>query len=276
MNYLKLLRPKHWLKNLFVFAPLFFSGRFSNEGGLITTSFVFVVFSLVASTVYIINDILDQEQDRLHPHKKHRPIASGKVTIWEAIIMSMILAGMAIGIIYKWVPEIAWVMALYFGLNVLYSIWLKNIEIMDILLIAGFYLLRLIAGGIATHTFISSWLILCTLFLSLFLILAKRKAEYHHEKRRKVLDAYNPILIDHLLTISAGLTLISYSLYTILGVESQWAVYSIFFVLMGMFRYLMITYISNEAEYPEKIVFSDKIILASMIGWIAFMIFIFY
>ena len=276
MHYLKLLRPKHWLKNLFVFAPPFFAGRLTDAPALITASYVFVAFSLVAGTVYILNDIMDRGQDRLHPYKKHRPIASGKVKVWEAAIMAVMVGSAAMGVIYMKVPEVIGVMALYFGLNVLYSVWLKHIPVVDLLLIAGFYLLRIIAGGMATHILISSWLILCTLFLSLFIILAKRKAEYSHEKHRKVLDAYNPVFIDHLLTISVGLTLICYGLYTVLGVESSLAVYSIFFVLLGMFRYLMITYVSHEAEYPERIIFSDKIILASMMGWVLFMYFIFY
>lgn len=275
--FIKLLRPRHWLKNLFVFVPIFFAREIFELTRLEKAGWTFFVFCLVASAVYIINDIVDRKADALHPQKKHRPLASGKIKVKWAAFLSLILFVLAGFIVYRFVPAIVYVIIIYVVLNLVYSLYLKNQAIFDVLLISGLYLVRVIGGGIASSTPISSWLILCTLFLTLFLILGKRKAEMIHTQKRKVLGAYNPLVLDHLLTVSVGLTLISYSLYCVLGVDSPYAVFSIFFVLLAMFRYLHLTYSAEgETETPEKVVMNDQVILGSIIGWIIFMFIIFY
>lgn len=275
--FIKLLRPRHWLKNLFVFVPVFFAKEIFELTRLEKAGWTFFVFCLVASAVYIINDIVDRKEDALHPQKKHRPLAAGKIKVFWAALMSLVLMVGAGIVIYKFVPAVVYVVLIYGVLNLIYSFYLKNQAIFDVLLISALYLTRVVGGGIASSTPISSWLILCTLFLTLFLILGKRKAEMIHAKKRKVLGAYNPIVVDHLLTISVGLTLISYSLYCVLGVNSPYAVFSIFFVLLAMFRYLHLVYSADgETETPEKVVLKDQIILGSIISWAIFMFVIFY
>ena len=277
LSHLKLLRPHHWLKNFFVFVPIFFAREIFDLEKLEVTIFAFVVFCLSASAVYIVNDLVDREQDASHPTKKNRPLASGQVKSGMAIFMAMILLLMAFFIVWQFVPNIIFAVLIYLALNLAYSFYLKHLAIFDVLLISGLSLVRVIGGGLASNTPISSWLILCTLFVTLFLILGKRKAELIHKKQRKVLGSYNPVVIDHLLTITVGLTLISYSLYSVLGVQSPYAVFSIFFVLLALFRYLHLTFSDDgKAENPEKILIRDQVIVGSVIGWVIFMFIIFY
>ena len=276
LSYLKLLRPHHWIKNFFIFVPIFFAKEIFVWEKLENTLLAFVVFCLAASAVYVVNDIVDRDQDAKHPVKKKRPIASGKVSIGTAILMVISLLIMAAIIVWQWIPAISYVVLIYLGLNLVYSFYLKHQAIFDVLLISALYLVRIIGGGFATNTPISSWLILCTLFVTLFMILGKRKAELMHKKKRKVLSAYNPIVLDHLLTITVALTLISYSLYSVLAINSSYAVFSIFFVLLAMFRYLHLTYSEKgEAENPEKIILKDQVILGSILSWGIFMFIIF-
>lgn len=238
--------------------------------------YAFLAFSLTASAVYIINDIVDRQHDAQHPIKRLRPIASGAVSITQAVMLLVILlAGGAI-LVYFLSPQLAVIIGAYLLLNLLYSFYLKHWPIFDIVLISSLYLLRVVGGGVASQTHISTWLILCTVFISLFLIVGKRRVEFSQLHRRKVLGLYSGELLDHLFGIAAGLTIISYGLYTILGVNSELAVYSIFLVLIGIFRYLLITYRSAVAEYPERVLWSDKIISGSVLAWLIFMYFIFY
>lgn len=275
-GYWRLMRPTHWLKNGFVWVPLFFAGKLLEVESIIPVLLAFVVFSLVASSVYIINDIADRKQDAKHPKKKHRPIASKQISMKQAIILLVTLLAASGALLYFHVSSLVPVIGIYLALNLLYSFWLKHVPILDIVLVSSFYLLRVVGGGVVIETPISHWLMLCTLFVTLFLITGKRRAEFGQAHQRKVLDHYSADLIDHLLTVAVTLTLITYSLYTVLGVESPLAIYSIFFVLIGIFRYLFIIYQSKRSEYPEKIIVSDKIIIAAILGWIVFMYLISY
>jgi decaprenyl-phosphate phosphoribosyltransferase len=277
MPFLRLLRPHHWIKNFFVFIPIFFAKEIFIWEKLESTFLAFVVFCLLASSVYVINDIVDREQDALHPKKKTRPIASGQVKVPAAIVLAFVLIIGAAVFIWQLIPAVIYAAVIYLGMNLAYSFALKHYAIFDVLLISALYLVRVMAGGIASQTPVSSWLVLCTLFVTLFLILGKRKAEMTHKKQRRVLGSYNPDVVDHLLTISVSLTLISYSLYSVLGVESPYAVFSIFFVLLALFRYLHLTYSDDAStENPEKILLKDQVVLGSIIGWVIFMFIIFY
>lgn len=277
MQYLFLLRPFHWVKNLLIFVPIFFAKEFFITDKFLHSLYAFFAFSLVASGMYIFNDIIDKEEDKLHPKKKTRPIAGEKVSIKISLLIMAALLVVSALIVSFLVPQITFVIWGYVLLNLIYSFYLKKIVIFDILAVSGFYLLRILAGGAAIQTPISRWLVLCLIFVSLLIIIGKRRAEFNQVQKRKVLNDYNLSLFDSLFNISAGLTLVSYGLYSVLGTPSSFAVYSIFFVLLGIFRYLYIIYSSKEgAEFPEKIIFSDKIILGSIVGWLIFMFFIFY
>lgn len=276
MEYLKLIRPWHWLKNFFVFVPIFFAREFFIWEKISLVSWAFAAFCCLASCVYIINDLVDRNKDREHPTKKFRPLASGQVSVLGALSLFFILLVITILIVGFKAPAVWPILTIYFILNLAYSFYLKNVVVADILTIALFYLLRILAGGMVADIFISRWLILCVIFLALFIIIGKRHAEFSYENKREVLKDYSSNLLDHLLTIATGLTILSYSIYTILGPVSPLAVYSIFFVLLGIFRYLFIVYSSQKAEYPEKLIFKDKIILSSVVAWGIYMFVIFY
>ena len=273
---LKLLRPYSWIKNLFIFVPLFFAKDFFIYAKFSTVAVAFVVFCVTASSVYIINDIFDIEQDRKHDSKKNRPLASGKVSVSSALI---ILGCLIIGnlfLIYFFIPQIFLLIGLYFISNILYSKYLKHLAVLDILLISSFYFIRIMIGGVAAQVPISHWLLLCMIFISLFLIVAKRLAEFRQENKRIVLQEYTPEFLNAMLVISATLIIISYSLYSVLVLDSNLAIFSIFLVLLGIIRYLFLVFTTNKAEYPDKIVIKDKIIFLSVIVWIFTMYFVIY
>ncbi len=271
-----LLRPYSWIKNFFVFVPLFFAKDFFNYSKLSTVTLAFIVFCITASSVYILNDIFDKEQDAKHNIKKNRPIASGKVTIKSGLVLFFCLLVLDACLIYFFVPQIVWLMGLYFVLNIFYSAYLKHIAVLDILVVSSFYFIRIMVGGISANVFVSHWLLLCIIFISLFLIVAKRLAELNQNDKRAVLEKYTPEFLNAILVVSATLTIVSYSLYCILVLNSNLAIISIFLVLLGIIRYLFIVFTTNRAEYPEKEVINDKVIFFSSLAWIVVMFFIFY
>jgi 4-hydroxybenzoate polyprenyltransferase len=271
-----LLRPYSWTKNLFIFAPLFFAKEFFNYSKLTTVTSSFIVFCITASLVYILNDILDREQDKKHKIKSSRPIASGKVSIKSAIVLFFTLSVVDIYLIFFLTPKIAWLLGGYFILNILYSIYLKHIAVLDILIVSSFYFIRVMVGGVAANVFVSHWLLLCIVFISLFLIVGKRLAELDQDNKRIVLGKYSPEFLNTILVVFATLTITSYSLYSVLVLDSNLAIFSIFPVLLGIIRYLFIVFTSQRAEYPEKEIFTDKTIFFSGIAWVIVMYFIFY
>ncbi|MEN9649281.1 MAG: hypothetical protein RL094_248 [Candidatus Parcubacteria bacterium] len=275
-NVLRLLRPTSWIKNFFIFVPLFFAREFLFIQKLESVIVAFICFSLTASCVYILNDIADREQDKLHDKKKFRPIASGAVSVRRALQVFAVLLITTIALTHYVVPAITYYLAAYFLLNIAYSFYLKHIATIDILLISGFFLIRILIGGEAAGVHISLWLLLCTIFISLFLIVGKRIAEFNGKSKRAVLNVYTSEFLTALLIIAATLSIISYSLYSVLVLNSYIAVYSIFFVLLGVLRYVFIVFTSAKSEYPERAVVSDPIVLVATLGWIIFMCMIFY
>jgi 4-hydroxybenzoate polyprenyltransferase len=273
---LTLLRPYSWIKNLFIFVPLFFAKDFFIYSKLTTVTLAFVVFCITASSVYVINDIFDREQDQKHNTKKNRPLASGSVSVKSAIIMLSCLLFVDIFLVYFFIPQIFLFLGLYFLLNIFYSVYLKRIAIVDILLVSSFYFIRIMVGGIAAGVSISNWLLVCIIFISLFLIIAKRLAEFSQDNKRIVLLEYTPEFLNAILIISATLIIISYSLYSVFVLNSSIAIFSIFLVLLGIARYLFLVFTTHRAEYPEKVIITDKIIFASVIVWLFTMYFIIY
>jgi decaprenyl-phosphate phosphoribosyltransferase len=271
-----LLRPYSWIKNLFIFVPLFFAKDFFIYTKLSTVTLAFIVFCITASSVYILNDIFDREQDRKHNTKKNRPLASGTVSVKSAIITLLSLLAVDAYLIYFFIPQIFWLVRLYFLLNIFYSMYLKRLAVLDILLISSFYFIRILVGGIAAEVPISHWLLLCIIFISLFLIVGKRLAEFSQDDKRIVLLKYTPEFLNAMLVISATLIIISYSLYSVLVLNSDVAIFSIFLVLLGIMRYLFLVFTTNRAEYPEKVIITDKIIFMSSILWVFTMYFIIY
>src|SRR5690606_10421645 len=218
---IQLLRPKQWVKNLFIFAPILFSGLLTDLGVLLINIEAFLAFCLVSSAVYVINDISDVEADRAHKKKRFRPIASGDVSIPEARIVFVILLALAIAICFIMNVKFIIAIGLYFVINVMYTYFIKNVVLLDVFFISFGFMLRVAAGAFAIDVQLSSWMILTTIFISLFLGISKRRAELSQSdlenipKQRKVLEQYSIVFTDQMNTIAATGTIISYALYTV-------------------------------------------------------------
>lgn len=270
------LRPKQWTKNLLVFASALFAGKFLQLDTFIYAFLGFICFSFIASTVYIVNDIVDVEKDRIHPDKCKRPIPSGSLSIPLAIFMGVILFTGTMFLSYWVSPLLTGVLLFYFVINVLYSFILKHVVIIDVMIIAAGFVLRAIAGAVAVHGMLTSWFVLCTLLLSLFLALGKRRHELElfdgdKNKQRKVLQFYSIKLLDQLMSIVTGLTIMSYCLY---AAENRYMMFTIPFVLYGVFRYLYLMHMENAGGKPEEVLLNDKHILFTVILFAVSVIFI--
>lgn len=273
--FVRLIRLRQWIKNLLVFVPVIFARELFIKDKLLASAIAFLLFSVTASSMYIMNDLIDRADDQKHPKKKLRPVASGEITtVWSVIILTL-LGLVAVAIVYVQ-PVLLSVLLGYIVANILYSYWLKTLPIFDLVVFPVFYLLRVAAGGAAAQTHLSGWLLLCVIFLSLFIVIGKRKAELVHEYKRKVLEYYSVFFLEQLLIISATLTIAAYSIYTVLGTNSSYMVFSVWFVIIGMFRYLYLVNFASNTEFPEQVILSDKVILFSGAGWLIFSYFIFY
>lgn len=296
LKYLKLLRVEQWVKNTFIFVPLFFSGNIFNKELLMMSIFAFVVFSLVASSIYIINDYMDIEADKKHPKKKHRPLANGAISKGMAKILFGGLLGSAVAITllgyYSFginfetgIEKFALIILAYFLMNIAYTFKLKHIAIVDITIIALGFVMRVISGGYATGIIISQWAILLTFVLALVLAIGKRRGELINAqltgKTRKALDGYNIQFADIALSISCTLAVVCYLMFT-LSPEIQEkfhdrVFYTVIFVLFAFLRYLQQTLVYNKTESPTEIVYKDRYIQITLVLWIvAFLLQIYY
>lgn len=275
-GYLRLMRPVQWVKNIIVFTPIFFAAAVFEWSDLWEALVVFVAFCAAASTVYIINDIADRDQDRQHPKKKLRPIPSGHVSMRGASVLALVLLVLTAAAL-SFVPAAAPVIISYVLLSIAYSFYLKHIAILDIVCVAFFYVMRVLAGGLATATYISPWIILCVLFGALVIVIGKRRAEFAHAARRAVLEGYTKQSLDYLLAISATLAVVSYALYSAIGSHSPLAIYSTIFVIIAIFRVVNTIYAdSAEAEFPERLLFQDTVALTAGAAWALYMFAILY
>lgn len=291
-KYLKLLRVEQWVKNVFVFLPIFFSGHFISPDFLVKSIFAFIIFSLTASSVYILNDYLDIEADRKHPEKCKRPLASGEISKHEARIIFGGLIGICLILIIlgqeyfnKNLSKFIFIIGGYFVLNIAYTLKLKHIAIIDITIIAIGFVLRVFAGGYSTGLMISQWAILLTFILALVLAIGKRRGELINSqitgKTRKALDGYNIQFADIALAISCSLAIIFYIMFTLSPeVQNRFnekIFYTSFFVGFSFLRYLQQTLVYNKTESPTKIVYKDRYIQVTMALWfITFILLIYF
>ena len=291
MKYLKLLRVEQWVKNLFVFAPLFFSGNITHYDLLVKSVFAFIIFSLVASSIYIINDYSDIASDRKHPEKKNRPLASGAISKQTARIILAILLLIIGGLIFlsqdflsKNLWKFASIIGFYFIMNLAYTFKLKHVAIVDVMIISTGFVLRVLAGGYATGILISQWAILLTFVLALVLAIGKRRGELINAeisgKTRKALDGYNVQFADIALSISVTLAIVCYLMFTLTPeVQEKFGVrvfYTVLFVVFAFLRYLQQTLVYNKTESPTKIVYKDRYIQITILIWlIAFLLLIY-
>ncbi len=262
-KYLELIRVKHWVKNLLVFVPLIFS-KLIGYDTVFNTILGFLSFSFLSSFIYIVNDIRDIEKDKLHPRKKNRPLPSGKVKKRTAIIIAVLMITLSVIIniiIHNNILNISLYFLIgYFVINIAYSFGLKNIAIIDIILLATGFVLRVYYGASIINVQVSNWLFLTVLNASLFLGLGKRKKELlNNKKSRKVLEQYNEAFLDKFQYLTLSLTLVFYSLWTI-NQNINYMYLSIPFVIMIMMRYCLVVEECDEGD-PTTILYQDKLLL---------------
>jgi len=276
--YIGAMRVKHWVKNLLIFAPLFFAGDVLKLDMVLEGVKIFFAFSFLASAIYIFNDIADRDNDKVHPLKKYRAIASGIISVRKAVFVSIICFILAVALNIGFPLEVVIILCFYFVANLFYSFWLKNVVIVDIFLVAMMYLMRIYAGGKLWNIPLSHWIILCTFFLALFLVTAKRRAELvslgNDVGTRKVIQDYDKGFLDTVLTITATSSIVSYGLYVV-SVDKPYLIYSLFFVVFGMLRYLYLIHKKDYGQNPENFM-SDLWVGFVVIAWILYNGFVFY
>ena len=268
-SFLKLMRPKQWTKNLFVLSPLIFSGKWNDLLSIDFALLACFAFILASGAVYAINDASDADEDRHHPKKKHRPVAAGQISVGEARLFAAILAlgGLLISFLLGW-PMLV-LTACYLLLNLGYSLKLKEFPLVDVIVIAAGFLLRVSAGCVAIAVTPSVWILLCTAFLSLFIALVKRRKELNaanSNDTRKAMAGYSAPLLDQFITCTMSITIIVYLLYGHFN-HNPWFLFTGLFVVYGLFRYLHILHFSDTAERPEDAVFADAPLLVNVLLW---------
>ena len=279
-HYIQLIRPKHWAKNLFLFVPPFFAGKFFelDKIGLLTGGFV--AFSFLASSIYIINDYRDIEDDKKHPEKRKRPLASGSVNKNVAIILSCVLtiAGAVIAYLLDSSGKFLFISGLYYLLNLSYSFGLKNIAIVDILILAAGFVLRVKAGAQLAAVSTTEWFIIMTFLLALFLAIAKRRDDVLLKMNtgsdmRKSIKGYSLDFLNTLLGLFCAILIVSYVNYTISPAAFEKfghrLYYTALFVIAALMRYLQITFIHNKAGSPTDVLYKDRFIQVTLVLWAA-------
>jgi len=275
---------EQWVKNLFVFVPLFFSGSITNVDLLTKSIVAFVIFSLTASVVYILNDYNDIEADRKHPEKRRRPLASGAISKRQAVailIVLLVINSIAVFLAQIYFHQNLWkfavIIGFYFVMNLAYTFRLKHVAIVDISIIAVGFVLRVLSGGYITGIKTSQWAILLTFVLALVLAIGKRRGELINAqvsgKTRRALDGYNVQFADITLSISVTLAIVCYLMFT-LSPEVQMrfherVFYTVIFVVFAFLRYLQQTLVYNRTESPTKIVYRDRYIQVTLVLWVA-------
>lgn len=282
-NILALIRVKHWLKNGFVFLPIFFAGKVNL---VLSTNliFVFISFCLAASSIYILNDILDIDEDKIHPEKRNRPIANGVITVklaWALfVLMSLLFLASLFLLKYS-----AIYLLCYFALNILYSFLLKNISIVDVSCISIGFVLRVLAGGVEAQVFVSNWMIIMVFLLTISMAFAKRRddlvIDVQKNSIRKSLSGYSIAFLDIAKSISFSITLISYVLYSIsteviARIGSDKLYFTSLFVFIGIMRYIQITVVDKDSGSPTDVLWRDRFLQITLLLWGLTFLFILY
>lgn len=272
-----LLRPEHWVKNMFLFIPAFFAARLNEPVVLRHAVLGFVAFCLIASAVYVLNDMVDAPQDRNHPDKNRRPIASGAIRIPQAIVILVLLLFLGTALSAYLSTDMLVFTMLYFMVNLFYSFSLKHIAIIDVSLIGLGFLLRVFAGGAVTGVAVSQWLIVLTFLLALILGLAKRRGEYviamGENNFRKALEGYNLPFLDVSITVCSTVAVVSYLMYCFSPevterMGSSQIYFTAFFVILGILRYLQLTLVFNKTESPTRALLRDLFLQLVLLAWI--------
>ena len=279
MNILKILRPHQWVKNTFIFIPLFFGGSLFDMADWTSSLVAFVAFSFAASAIYSINDIVDVEADKKHPKKCKRPIAAGLVSKRQASLLAIILAIAALALPFllnNWMLSV--VIAVYLAMNLCYCIRLKHYAIIDVCIVAMGFVMRIVAGGVATDIVLSRWIVMMTFLLTLFLSFAKRRDDVLIMNEtgmapRKNTSRYNLTFINQAITITGGVMLVCYIMYTVSPevierFNSPNLYMTSFFVILGLLRYIQLTVVDERSGEPTRLVLSDRLIQLIIAEWI--------
>ena len=286
LEIIRSLRPQQWLKNFFIFAPLIFSENILDVPLLLKSILAFVIFCILSGSLYIFNDLKDIEEDKLHPLKSKRPLASGRLKKKQAVLSFIVLIALGLVLSSMFNKYFLIIVLLYFLLQILYSGWLKHVVILDVFIIAAGFFIRVIAGGLAIEVYISPWLLICTILLSLFLAFSKRRHELvlldqDASNHRPILKEYSPYLLDQMIAVVTASTVIAYCLYTIseetiTKFGTTKLIYTVPFVLYGIFRYLYLIHLKSEGGSPEILIIKDRPLLVDIFLWIVAAIAIIY
>jgi decaprenyl-phosphate phosphoribosyltransferase len=277
-NLLYLIRPHHYIKNVFILLPLFFSGELINVSQIFNGLIAFVAFSISASAIYIFNDYMDIKNDRKHPKKKYRPLANGSINKNTGLFLMIVFLITGVFVMYFVSINSLIVLIIYIILNLLYSLKLKQISLLDICIISIGFVLRLYVGSFAYNVELEFWIIVMTFLLALFLALAKRRDDVlilnnTKTKMRKSIDGYNLKLIDESMSIMSSVIIVAYIQYTtsfkiIEKFNNENLYLTSLFVIFGIMRYLQITLVKKKSGSPTEVVLKDKIIQINLIFWI--------
>ena len=276
---IKLLRPQQWIKNGFVFVGLLFGHAWHDAAKVQPALAAFAAFCLLSSAVYVFNDLMDREQDRLHPRKAKRPLASGTVGVPAALALIVVCGGGGLALAFCCAGELPLIFVAYLVLNVAYSLGLKHVVIVDVFIIAAGFMLRILAGTAGIGIAPSQWLLLCGLLLTLFLGFAKRRAELialddDAARHRAVLEHYSDTLLDQMISVVGAGVVVTYSLYTVSSETvalhgTDKLIYTVPFVLYGMFRYLFLLHRRGGGGDPAQEMVHDVHLLLALAGWLA-------
>lgn len=280
------MRPKQWVKNLLVFAALIFSENLFDAPKLLLTFAAFVAFCLTSGAVYIVNDLADRANDKTHPQKSRRPIASGRVGTGPAAATAAVAVVLALlgGFRLDW--RFGALLAGYLVMQLAYSFWLKRVVVLDVMVVAAGFAIRAVSGTYVVHVRLSPWLFVCTILLALFLAIAKRRHELVNLEgggvaHRSVLGQYSRTLLDQMIAVATSATVIGYCLYTIapetvakFGTTNL--ILTVPFVLYGIYRYLYLVYRQEQGGAPEKVLFTDPPLFIAVLLWLASIVAVLY
>ena len=280
------MRPQQWIKNLLLFGPLIFSMNLFDVTMVTRTALAFIVFSLAGSAVYLLNDVVDVEKDKAHPVKRNRPIASGKLPIKIALVFMAVIGAGSLVLAWDLSQTLAYIIIIYMVNNLFYSFKLKHIVLIDVGSLSLGFVLRVFAGAAVIGVEASPWLIMCTILLSSFLGFAKRRHELvllgeNNVNHRSVLAHYSPHLLDQLILISAASTVMSYALYTVnaktvakFGTTNL--IYTVPFILYGVFRYLFLIHNRKKGGDPAKVLLNDAPMVLNIVVWLSVCVYMVY
>lgn len=287
-DFLTLMRPEQWVKNGFILLAIFFGQKLTDWDRLQNCLVAFIGFSLVASSIYCVNDVLDAEADRRHREKKTRPVASGAVSKRSAILLAaaLFVAGFAILFLGGLDNRVIGISLLYYVMNLAYSSYLKNFTVIDVIIISVGFVIRVVIGGFASGVHLSHWIVIMTFLLALFLAFAKRRDDVViHDtqgiKVRRNVERYNLFFLNAVLAVTATIVIVSYIMYTISPevtgrFRSEYLYVTSVFVIAGIFRYLQLTMVESKSSNPTKVLVKDRFIQTCVVGWLLTLGYIIY